>query len=150
MKETVKRIDNWTEFKTIDGVMTDRLIGENIYCMEKSDPFRIVVLKWIKKEAELFEQDTYCYHVIATNLDIPKKEVIYEYNKRVSIENAIKELKIGFGMEDIPTGDYFANALFFAIGVLVYNTAVIMKLYLLPEEFRNKTIETIRWSVVSQ
>ena len=53
-------------------------------------------------------------------------------------------------MEDIPTGDYFANALFFAIGVLVYNTAVIMKLYLLPEEFRNKTIETIRWSVVSQ
>ena len=53
--------------------MTDRLIGENIYCMEKSDPFRIVVLKWIKKEAELFEQDTYCYHVIATNLDIPKK-----------------------------------------------------------------------------
>ena len=73
MKETIKRIDNWAEFKTVDGVMTDRLIGENIYCMEKSDPFRIVVLKWIKKEAELFEQDTYCYHVIATNLDIPKE-----------------------------------------------------------------------------
>ena len=52
-------------------------------------------------------------------------------------------------MEDIPTGDYFANALFFAIGVLVYNTAVIMKLHLLPEEFRNKTIETIRWSIVN-
>ena len=149
MKEQVKRIDNWSEFKTSDGIVTDRLIGESIYCMEKSDPFRIVALKWIKKEAELFEQDTYCYHVIATNQDAPKEEVIYEYNKRVSIENVIKELKIGFGMEDIPTGDYFANALFFAIGVLVYNTTVIMKLHLLPEEFRNKTIETIRWSVVN-
>ncbi len=149
MKEQVKRIDNWSEFKTSDGIMTDRLIGESIYCMEKSDPFRIVVLKWIKKEADLFEQDTYCYHVIATNLDIPKEEVIYEYNKRVSIEGVIKELKIGFGMEDIPTGDYFANTLFFAIGVLVYNTTVIMKEHLLPEEYRTKTIETIRWSVVN-
>ena len=149
MKETIKRIDNWAEFKTVDGVMTDRLIGENIYCMEKSDPFRIVVLKWIKKEADLFEQDSYCYHVIATNQDTPKEEVIYEYNKRVSIENVIKELKIGFGMEDIPTGDYFANGLFFAIGVLVYNTTVIIKLHLLPEDYRTKTIETIRWSLIN-
>ena len=148
MRETIKRIDNWSEFKTIDGIMTDRLIGENIYCMEKSDPFRIVALKWMKKESDLFEKDPYCYHVIATNLGIPKEEVIYEYNKRVSIEQVIKELKIGIGLEDIPTGDYFANSLFFAIGVLVYNTTVIIKLHLLPEEYRNKTIETIRWSIV--
>ena len=148
MKETIKSITDWSTFKTIDGIATDRQIGESVYCL-KNEAFRIVILKWIKQERGLFEQDTYCYHVIATNQDTPKEEVIYEYNKRVSIENVIKELKIGFGMEDIPTGDYFANALFFAIGVLVYNTTVIMKLHLLPEEFRNKTIETIRWSVIN-
>ena len=117
--------------------------------MEKSNPFRIVALKWIKGEGGLFEKDPYCYHVIATNLKCPKEEVIYEYNKRVSIEQVIKELKIGFGIEDIPAGDYFANALFFAIGVLVYNTFIMIKTHLLPEEFKNKTIETIRWSIVN-
>ena len=60
-----------------------------------------------------------------------------------------KELKIGIGLEDVPTGDYFANSLFFAIGVLVYNTTIIMKEHLLPKEFRNKTIETIRWSIIN-
>ena len=39
--------------------------------------------------------------------------------------------------------------MFFAIGVLVYNTTVIMKERLLPEEYRTKTIETIRWSIVN-
>ena len=50
-----------------------------------------------------------CYFYPATNLDIPEVEVIYEYNKRVPIESVIKELKIGIGLEDMPTGDYFAN-----------------------------------------
>lgn len=148
MKETIKRIDNWSVFKTKDDIVTDRLIGESVYCL-KDEAFRIIVLRWIKKEIGLFEQDPYCYHVIATNLDIPKEEVIYEYNKRVSIESVIKELKIGIGLEDIPTRDYYANSLFFAIGVLVYNTTVIMKEHLLPAEFKNKTIETIRWSVIN-
>jgi len=148
MKETIKRIDNWSIFKTKDGITTDRLIGESIYCLEKSNPFRIIALKWIKREANLFEADPYCYHVIATNLDIPKEEVIYEYNKRVSIESVIKELKIGIGLEDIPTGDYFANALFFAIGVLTYNTFIIMKEHLLPE-YKTKTIDTFRWSIIN-
>lgn len=147
MKETIKRIDNWSLFKTKDDIATDRSIGESIYCL-KDEPFRIIVLRWVK-EADLFEDDTYCYHVIATNLSLPKEEVIYEYNKRVKIESVIKEIKIGLGLEDIPTGDYYANSLFFAIGVLVYNTTVIMKEHLLPKEFKNKTIETLRWSFIN-
>ena len=68
MKETIKRIDSWSIFKTKDDITTDRSIGESIYCL-KNEPFRIIVLRWIK-EADLFEEDVYCYHVIATNLDI--------------------------------------------------------------------------------
>jgi hypothetical protein len=64
--------------------------------------------------------------------------MIKKYDKTIRIKFQVgnherknnSELKIGFGLEDIPTGDYFANPLFFAIGVLVYNTAVIMKLHL--------------------
>ena len=72
--------------------------------MEKSNSFRIVALRWMNREPGLFEEEGYCYHVIATNLETLKEEVIYEYNKRVSIESVIKELKIGIGMEDTPSG----------------------------------------------
>ncbi len=148
MKETLRRMDNWTEFKTIDDITTDRFIGEGVYCLE-GEPFRIVALRWINGQPDLFEKDRYCYHVIATNLEVPKEEVVYEYNKRVSIEGVIKEIKNGIGLEDMPSGDYFANALFFAVGVLVYNTTVIIKFHLLPEEYKTKTVESLRWSIVN-
>ena len=68
---------------------------------------------------------------------------------RDEVSKSGKGLKIGFGLEDVPSGDYYTNSLFFAIGVLVYNTAVIMKEHLLPTQFKNKTIETLRWSIIN-
>jgi len=49
------------------------------------------------------------------------------------MENYIKELKSGFGMEQMPSGDFKANAWWFALGVIVYNTSILQKLSLLPE-----------------
>lgn len=148
MLETLERITDWSIFKTKDDIATDRLIGESVYCLN-GEPFRIAVLRWDNPRPSLFEKDGYCYHVVATNLDIPKEEVIYEYNRRVSVEGVIKELKNGIGLENIPTGDYFANSLFFAIGVLVYNTTVILKFHLLPEEYKTKTAASLRWHIVN-
>ena len=82
-------------------------------------------------------------------MECPLNEVIYNYNKRVNIENHIKELKNGFSLEQMPSGDFYANALYFAIGVLTYNTFIIMKNNLLPESYRDKTINTVRWSIVN-
>jgi len=64
------------------------------------------------------------------------------------MENYIKELKGRFGMEQMPCGDFFANALYFALGVLVYNTIVAQKLFLLPAEWAKKTIHTMRWALI--
>ena len=36
-------------------------------------------------------------------------------------ENRIKELKIGFGMERMPSGDTKANGIFFRTGVIAHN-----------------------------
>jgi len=47
--------------------------------------------------------------------------VVTWYNQQGECrENWIKELKIGFGMERMPCGQYEANALFFRIGILAY------------------------------
>ncbi|MCX7914670.1 MAG: transposase, partial [Thermodesulfovibrionales bacterium] len=60
----------------------------------------------------------------------------------------IKELKIGFNMERLPAGDFGANAFWFSLGVLTYNMFVLQKEYLLTEQYRTKTIGTIRWSLI--
>ena len=97
---------------TTDRLIGDRLIGESVYCLNDTEPFRIVSLKWLKKDPPLFGEK-YNYHAIATNLECPLNEVIYNYNKRVNIENHIKELKNGFSLEQMPSGDFYANAFVF-------------------------------------
>jgi hypothetical protein len=60
--------------------------------------------------------------VIATNRTERAEEVVRWYSKRGdSSENRIKDLKIGFGMERMPCGQFEANAVFFRIGALAYN-----------------------------
>ena len=47
--------------------------------------------------------------------------LIWEHNQCGESENWHKELKLGYGMEQMPCGTQAANGLFFAIGVLAFN-----------------------------
>ncbi|NIS71778.1 MAG: transposase, partial [Proteobacteria bacterium] len=50
--------------------------------------------------------DSYSYHCIATGMiDEGAEEVVWRYNKRAQIENHIKEIKSGFGMDRMPSGE---------------------------------------------
>ena len=55
------------------------------------------------------------------------------------MEDYIKELKGGFGMEQMLSGDSLASALCFAQGVLVYNATIAQKYSLLPQQRTTKT-----------
>lgn len=46
------------------------------------------------------------------------------------------------------SGDFAANALWFAIGVLAYNLTQAQKLLFLDEGWRSKTIATLRWQLI--
>ncbi|MGQ9569653.1 MAG: transposase [Thermodesulfovibrionales bacterium] len=70
------------------------------------------------------------------------------YHDRGQMENIIKELKGGIGMENLPSGDFGANSFWFSIGVMVYNTFILQKTFLLPEEYKTKTIQTLRWLII--
>jgi len=147
--EAIKGIKNWRPFRDMDGVLTDREIGETIHTMEKTDEaFRLIVLRWCNPQMDLFNQSEYFYHVIATNSEARAEEVVWEYHKRGEMENIIKELKIGFSMAEMPSSDFGANAFWFSLGVLAYNTFVMMKSLLLREAFKRKTISTIRWQLI--
>lgn len=148
VKEAIKRIESWKPFKDKEGKLTNREIAETVHTMNKTKKaFRLVVLRWLR-EATLFEPEQYCYHAIATSMNSSAEEVVWEYNGRGQAENIIKELKGGMGMESLPCGDFGANAFWFALGVLTYNTFILQKELLLSYEYRAKTIGTLRWSLV--
>jgi len=151
VKQAIKAIaeSDWQLLRDRKGVMSDREVAETVHCMNKTNvAFRLVVIRWQNPQRDLFEPEPYCYHAIATDLEIDAREVVWEYNSRAQVENYIKELKGGFGMQQMPSGDFKANALWFALGVLVYNTSILQKLYLMPKEWHKKTIHTIRWALI--
>lgn len=80
--------------------------------------------------------------------EIPE-EVVWRYNGRAHIENHIKELKGGFGRDQLPSGDFATNAVYFAIGVMVCNLFLVQRLLMMPADYwQTKTIKSIRWGLV--
>lgn len=79
--------------------------------------------------------------------EIPK-EVVWRYNGRAHIESHIKELKGGFGRDRLPSGNFAANAVHFAIRIMIYNLFLAQRLLMMPADWQTKTIKSIRWGLV--
>jgi len=139
----------WEPLRRRDGVMTDREVADTVHATSKgTGAFRLVVMRWKDRQGDLF-RDTYHYHGIATNMiEERAEEVVWQYHGRAQIENHIKEIKAGFGMEWMPSGEFAANAVHFAIGIMTYNLFIAQKLLTMPEEWHTKTIKSIRWLLV--
>ncbi|MDI6810024.1 MAG: IS1380 family transposase [Candidatus Eisenbacteria bacterium] len=141
---------SWRPYKNREGDATDREIAEVVHAMQQGKVvFRLIVLRWKERQGDLFT-DTWCYHAIAASMtdERPAEEVVWSYNARAHIENHIKELKNGFGMGQMPSGDFGANAVYFGIGVMTYNLFLAQKILTMPEAWRTKTIKSIRWMLV--
>ena len=127
----------------------DGFIAETVHSMEKTKKaFRLIVVKRPVQRSlfEPNEEPSERYRVIASNRKESAEETVAFYNRRGDAsENRIKELKIGFGMERMPCGQFSANAVFFRIGVLAYNLFVYFKMAALPEDWRRCQVQTIRW-----
>jgi hypothetical protein len=125
-------------------------IGETVHCMnETKEAFRLVVIRR-PYQSNLFddEQSAERYTVIATNRGESAEEVVKWYNQRGECsENRIKELKIGFGMERMPCGEFGANAVFFRIGGLAYNVGRLFVLSALDMSWHRHQVQTLRWKL---
>jgi hypothetical protein len=138
----------WRPYRTAEGVATDREIAETVHTMNGTkQAFRLLVLRWRNPQPDLFEAERYGYHAVASNREESAAEVIWKHNQRGNSENWHKELKMGVGMEQMPCGQKEANALYFAIGVLAYNLAQLLKRWVLPPAYRTATLATLRWKV---
>ena len=144
---------DWKPVKNKDGFSTDREVAESYACMENTEYFRITVQRWPNPKKDLFNTETdYCYHIICTNYSKEEKDskaVIEWHNQRANSENYHKEAKGGFNLGYMPCDDFEANAIWFALGLMAYNMHIFAKEYLLPQNWRKKTIASIRWLFIN-
>ena len=128
-------------------------LAETVHCMnETKRAFRLVIKREVRRQGELFEgEGRYFYHAVATNwLEEEKNtgDVLEWHNQRGHAENFNKEVKDGIGMERMPCGQSYANAVFFRIGVIAYNLFIGFKRLSCPESWMKQTIATFRWKMV--
>jgi len=109
-----------------------------------SKAFRLIIVKH-KYQAGLFD-DKPRYHVVASNRAESAETTLIWYRQRGEVsENGIKELKIGFGMERMPCGQFEANVGIDRIGVIAHNLFVLFKHSILDGDWQRHRVVTIRW-----
>lgn len=103
-----------------------------------------------RRQHNLFDGERYFHYAVATNLPEEKSalDVLTWHNQRGQAENFNKELKIGFGQDQMPCGQIHANAVYFRIGVIAYNLFVGFRRLACPAAWSRHTITTFRWKLV--
>jgi hypothetical protein len=141
VREAIRSIppDRWQAYG-------DGWIAETVHTMNKTKhAFRLVVFRRAS-QGSLFEPKEPFHHVVASNRQEGPAETMDWYHARGEhSENRIKELKRDFAMERMPCGQFEANALFFAIGVLAYNLYKLFEKWVLPEGYRRVRACTVRY-----
>ena len=66
---------------------------------------------------------TYSYHGFITDRDGDTLELEADHRRHAEIENAIRDLKYGVGLNHLPSGRFAANAAWLAVQVLAHNLA---------------------------
>ena len=66
---------------------------------------------------------TYSYHGFITDRDGETLELEADYRRHAEIENAIRDLKHGVGLNHLPSGRFAANGAWLAVQVMAHNLA---------------------------
>ena len=64
---------------------------------------------------------TYSYHGFSTDRDGETLELEADRHRHAEIENAIRDLKYGVGLNHLPSGRFAANAAWLAVQVMAHN-----------------------------
>lgn len=102
-------------------------------------PRRVVV-----KVEKPYNQFTYQYAFIVTNLDLTPEEILKYYSNRGRMENFIKECKSGFDFACTGSRSKIINANKLQLHVLAYNIFNYFRRLVLPKNMRKMQIDTIR------
>lgn len=139
-------VEQWEPFET--GRAGADQIAETVYSFEHgAHAWRIIVVRAPMRQLEMFE-GLYEYRVVITNMGWDKRRLVRWHRERATSENWIKELKAGFGLEQLPSGRFESNAAYFQLVLLAYNLICALKRLALPAAFALSTIKTLRFHFI--
>lgn len=111
--------------------------------------YRFVVVRKKGDQLALFPQYKYSYRIYFTNKDRDKHELVHLYREQGDAENVIKEEKDGFGLDNILSEDFMANAAFFQLQLLAYNLFQYFKYANLKMSWWSLRIKQIRFRLIN-
>jgi len=90
------------------------------------------------------------YHVFVTNDERTAIRELLDWQlQHANVENHIKEHKSGFSLEKLPTQSFHANWAYLLIGQLAFNLVAWFKRLVLPSDYHQATLKTIRHQLLS-
>jgi hypothetical protein len=108
---------------------------------------RVVVVRRITDEGSqrsFWDEWGYSYSAYVTTFNWAPLDVYRFYNHRGNAENLIKEGKYGFGIDQIPTGDFFPNWANLLLKLTAYNILLLFQKTLMPSATSRLTSATFR------
>jgi hypothetical protein len=109
---------------------------------------RLIVLRWMPEQPELWEVDRYRYHAVMTSFEDRAETVLdFHRQRQDESENTNKEV-IATGLDKLPCREIAANAAFFQIVLLTAVVITALKYLVLPEAWRSLTIATLRYRLI--
>lgn len=112
--------------------------------------YRMIVVRWLKKEPGLFDKSPYEYHAVLTSLDNWTAGLVLQFHRtrQDGSENVNKELSGGFGLSKLPCREFMANAAYFQMALLSCTVCAAFRHLVLPESWRHYTIKTLRFRMI--
>lgn len=108
---------------------------------------RIVIVRWKDEggtQGSFFDEMDYNYVAFVTNLDWSEEDLYRFYNNRGTVENRIKEAKYGFGIDKIPTNEFYANYAALALKMMAYNIISLFQAEVMEMGILRMSIRGIR------
>ncbi len=103
-------------------------VAETSYTPFSSEPDAVPVRLIVRRVkptpgSQLALFATYSYHAFITDRDGETLYLEADHRRHAEIENPIRDLKYGVGLNHLPSGRFHANAAWLAVQVMAYNLA---------------------------
>ena len=103
-------------------------VAETTYTPFQSEPDAVPVRLIVRRVkptpgSQLALFTTYSYHAFITDRDGETLDLEADHRRHAEIENAIRDLKYGVGLNRLPSGRFPANGAWLAVQVIAHNLA---------------------------
>ena len=127
-------------------------VAETIYTPFASEPDAVPVRLIVRRVqptpgSQLALIANYSYHAFITDREGDTLELEADHRRHAEIENAIRDLKYGVGLNHLPSGRFAANAAWLAVQVIAHNLVRWTTRIGLGEPMA--TTKTLRWRFFS-